>query len=105
MQQSERIYVIILSDKYWKNQALGIPKVVRKNTRLLRRIRKKNFSHHLRSLHRVFAQCWRARQRNFFLEKFLSFRFSRSLKAIRWAMNKARTSVCCSKYYQNDFRC
>ena len=40
---SERISVIILSDKYWKNQALGKTKVVRKSTRLLRRIWKNIF--------------------------------------------------------------
>ena len=66
---------------------------------------KKNFSHRLRSLHRVFAQRWRARQRNAgFSRIFLCFHLSRSLKAIKGAMNMAQNSVCCSKYYQNDFR-
>ena len=39
-----------------------------------------------------------------FSRKFLCFRFSRSLKAIKKAMSKFRTIVCCSKYNQNDIR-
>ena len=40
-----------------------------------------------------------------FSRKFLCLcRFSRSLKAIKKAMSKFRTIVCCSKYNQNDIR-
>ena len=37
----------------------------------------------LRRLHGAFAQCWRARQRNVFLEKIVFLRFSRSQKAFK----------------------
>ena len=40
-----------------------------------------------------------------FSRNFLCFRFSGLLKAIKRAMSNVRTIVCCSKYYQNDFRC
>ena len=40
-----------------------------------------------------------------FSRNFLCFRFSGLLKAIKRAMNNVRTILCCSKYYQNDFRC
>ena len=41
-----------------------------------------------------------------FFRNFLCFRFSGLLKAIKKrAMSNVRTIVCCSKYYQNDFRC
>ena len=63
-------------------------------------------AYQLRRLHRVFAQCWRLHQRIVFLKKKkLCFRFSKSLKAIKSAMSKVRTIVCCSKYYHYYFRC
>ena len=40
-----------------------------------------------------------------FSRNFLCFRFSGLLKAIKRAMSNVRTILCCSKYYQNDFRC
>ena len=66
------VYIIILSDKYWENQAIGVTKVVRIFSGLLRRMWKKN-SHRLRRLHRVFAQFWRVRQRNIFLKNVYVF--------------------------------
>ena len=55
----------------------------------------------LRRLNRVFAQCLRAHQGNVSLVTFQVFLFiSRSLKAIK----RFGLFVCCSKYYQNDFR-
>ena len=52
---SKWVYIIILSDKYWENQALGVTKVVRIFSGLLRRMWKSKISYRLRRLHRVFA--------------------------------------------------
>ena len=46
-----------------------------------------------------FSQCWRARHRIVFVEKFYDFAFQGQK-----AMSKVQTIVCCSKFYQNDFR-
>ena len=46
-----------------------------------------------------FSQCWRTRHRIVFVEKFYDFAFQGQK-----AMSKVQTIVCCSKFYQNDFR-
>ena len=71
----------------------------------------------LRRLHGAFAQCWRARQRNVFLEKIVFLRFSyfiiylfsfiivfKVAKSLQKATSNVRTIVCSSKYYEDDFR-
>ena len=47
---------------------------------------------------------WRARQRNVFRKKVFMLSLCKVTKGYQKAMSKVRTIVCCSKYYQNDFR-
>ena len=51
-----------------------------------------------------FSQCWRARHRIVFLYKSFTILPFRVTKSHQKATSKVRTIVCCSNFYQNDFR-
>ena len=50
-----------------------------------------------------FSQCWRARHCIVLQKRFMILPF-KVTKSHQKAMSKIQTIVCCSKFYQNDFR-